>query len=388
MASIQRRGSTFRARWYVGTKDGKKVYDSKGGFITRSAAVAHAAEQEELIARGIDTQTAKQAWGAWRDEWQASRIIETSTANSQRPVLAKWISPHWEHVPLDQITRQEVLKWVAKLAKTAPSGQTVAKAFWIFSGSLTAAVDASILPANPAHGVKLPTLAQGGERAYTDEECEAILAALPAPSRERIAVMIMLEAGLRPGEVAGLHRPRVNLDRRVIEVVEAWEDEGRYLKAYPKGRKKRHVPISDRLADELKLWFEADPQPAATCGLAHREGRCRGPLVVTGAQGGALNLSNMRNRQWAQALKAAGLEYGKIYWLRHTFATRQAIAGTSMQALAAVLGHSTIVVTARYSHLGNAHHEQVLAAMNVNRTDVRMTKGMTTGHLALVPDLS
>lgn len=371
MAYAEKRGKTWRAVWFLGMVDGKRRYGQQGGHISRSAALDYAIEQENLLARGIDASSARQTWGTWCEEWMAGRILETSSLNSDLSRLRTWILPRWQNVQLNKITRQEVLKWVAELNRETPSAWTLQRVFYIFSGSLQAAVQASLLPANPAEGVKLPNTAEGSERAFTDDEVETLLANLQGPYR--MAVLVMVEAGLRFGEMAGLHRRRVNLDRGTLEVVEVWEDEGCYMKAYPKGRQRRTVPISDRLTDALKLWFEEHPATVSPdCGLPHPKGHCPGPLVVTAPQGGALDNHNMRARAWRTAYQAAGLDRAKMHWLRHTFATRLAVDGVPMQDIASALGHSTVYVTLRYSHLTDSHLERVRDSLNTPRTDVRV----------------
>jgi integrase len=54
---------------------------------------------------------------------------------------------------------------------------------------------------------------------------------------------------------------------------------------------------------------------------------------------------------WAAACKAAGIKGARLHDLRHTFASVLASSGKSLPLIGALLGHSTPVTTARYSHL-------------------------------------
>ena len=58
------------------------------------------------------------------------------------------------------------------------------------------------------------------------------------------------------------------------------------------------------------------------------------------------------NRRWRNALQAAGLPYVKIHSARHWTATRVAESGASEDERMAVLGHTDIQMTARYTHWG------------------------------------
>ena len=57
------------------------------------------------------------------------------------------------------------------------------------------------------------------------------------------------------------------------------------------------------------------------------------------------------NGAWIELRKAAKLGGARLHDVRHTFASTLASAGLSLPVIGALLGHSTPVTTARYSHL-------------------------------------
>ena len=84
-----------------------------------------------------------------------------------------------------------------------------------------------------------------------------------------------------------------------------------------------------------------------------RQGRERlGPefseYVFANPQQPSTHLRDLR-RAWANALKAAGLEYFWIYDLRHTFASRLTQAGVSPLFVAQMLGHSSTSILNTYA---------------------------------------
>jgi hypothetical protein len=55
------------------------------------------------------------------------------------------------------------------------------------------------------------------------------------------------------------------------------------------------------------------------------------------------------------SVKEAGIKDFTWYCLRHTFASRLAMAGVDLRTLAELMGHQTIQMTMRYAHLAPSH---------------------------------
>ena len=69
-------------------------------------------------------------------------------------------------------------------------------------------------------------------------------------------------------------------------------------------------------------------------------------------------------KSWETALERAGIEHFRFHDLRHTTASYLAMNGASTMEIAAVLGHKTLQMVKRYSHLANSHTAKVVTAMN------------------------
>jgi integrase len=64
-----------------------------------------------------------------------------------------------------------------------------------------------------------------------------------------------------------------------------------------------------------------------------------------------------------QALRQAGITDFRFHDLRHTAASYLAMSGATVLDIAAILGHKTLSMGQRYSHLSDAHTRQTLARM-------------------------
>ena len=96
-------------------------------------------------------------------------------------------------------------------------------------------------------------------------------------------------------------------------------------------------------------------------------------------------------RHWfEEAVKAAAVENFHWHDLRHTFASRLAMAGVGIRAIQEALGHKSIAMTVRYSHLSPDFLQDAVdklvahpsEAVTANRSDTRTD---TQGHGAVPP---
>ena len=67
---------------------------------------------------------------------------------------------------------------------------------------------------------------------------------------------------------------------------------------------------------------------------------------------------------WETARKRAGIAEFTWHDLRHCTASYLAMNGATMPEIAEVLGHKTMQMVKRYSHLSETHTSNVVASMN------------------------
>jgi site-specific recombinase XerD len=88
--------------------------------------------------------------------------------------------------------------------------------------------------------------------------------------------------------------------------------------------------------------------------------------VCHGAEG-------LRGREWRrwfeEALEVAELEDFRWHDLRHTFASRLVMAGVDLRTVQELMGHKTISMTVRYSHLAPTHLQEAVERLTAKPTD-------------------
>ncbi|MFY9583375.1 MAG: site-specific integrase, partial [Candidatus Acidiferrales bacterium] len=81
-------------------------------------------------------------------------------------------------------------------------------------------------------------------------------------------------------------------------------------------------------------------------------------------------------RRWFErAVREAGIVDFHWHDLRHTFASRLVMAGVDLRTVQELLGHKTITMTVRYSHLAPAHLQEAVDRLAEKPTTTRTATG-------------
>jgi integrase len=93
--------------------------------------------------------------------------------------------------------------------------------------------------------------------------------------------------------------------------------------------------------------------------LQKRIAAAQGPYVFGSEFDSSKPITNL-NKPHGTAVKRSKVARFRLYDLRHTFATRAVEAGVDLITLAALLGHSRIVMVQRYAHPGEEHKAEAM----------------------------
>ena len=177
------------------------------------------------------------------------------------------------------------------------------------------------------------------DRVLALDEVERYLDACPQPWRD--CATIIVEEGMRPGEVFALKWPHVLLNDNggLIRIVEGKSKAAR-----------RILPMTPRVLDVFRERFEAQGRPIDgwIFPSASRQGHVN-HNTTRGQHEKAFAILEQARKQNPGLPK---IEPFEPYVLRHTALTRLAEAGADVYALAKIAGHSTILITQRYIHEG------------------------------------
>jgi integrase len=143
------------------------------------------------------------------------------------------------------------------------------------------------------------------------------------PLRARCIIGLGGLAGLRPGEICGLRKEKIDFNEKIINI-DLQYSQG-VLKP-PKGKKKRHVPILPDLEPILKEWYIQSGH---------------GKFLFESKRGNPLALSTWLRKDYRPALELAKLPYVKPHSLRHAFSKMLSDYGVPPREKMQIMGHSS-----------------------------------------------
>jgi integrase len=179
----------------------------------------------------------------------------------------------------------------------------------------------------------------------TWDDVEAVAAELG--KSYRAIPFVAVGCGLRPEELFGLHRADVDRDAGVLRIRRRFT--GGLLKDGGKtAGSVRVVPLRDRVLVAL------DAMPP----------RIDTPVLFPTPRGLYIDVERFRHREWAPALRAAGIPHRRLYDCRHTFATWAIESGMHVWHLATVMGTSIRELEDTYARWLTRTDDQLRAALN------------------------
>jgi len=193
---------------------------------------------------------------------------------------------------------------------------------------LSAAVKWRLIESNPMREIKMPKDNPGRVRfldrdalprfldACRDSDCQGFYA----------AVLLSLSTGMRRGEMLKLTWDRVDLER------------GHVILDHPttKGKVTRGVPLTGEALEVLR---------------EHARVRRVDSNLIFPSQDGQKGFDF--RRAFAAALKTSGVTNFRGHDLRHTAASYMVMSGASLATVGTLLGHKTLQMPHRYSHLAD-----------------------------------
>lgn len=330
---------SWRVRWRDGGVQRSRDFDRKRDADTFDVEVRRRAQLGEL---GV-LEAGKQKLGSLAEEWWAT-YAEPNLARKTRVMYAslwdRYVLPRLGGIELRRLSPAVFEAFQAELRSEGVGEPTILKTLTLLQGMLQRAVVWGRIPSNPVAPIRKPVQRRArAVRPIPPAIVEEIRSVLLARSRLRDATLVSVLAysGLRPGEALALRWSDIGERTILVDRAVALGD----VKVTKTG-KRRSVRLLAPLAADLAEWRLACGRPDENALVfPTRDGR------VWPEE----HWRNWRQRVFASAATAAGLERFRPYDLRHSFVSLLFAEGQTVIEVARQAGHSATMALATYGHV-------------------------------------
>lgn len=221
---------------------------------------------------------------------------------------------------IDQVSKDDIQAFLAKLREEGYTPKSLSRKlnstrtfYRYLKVNEYVTDDPSLLVEHPKYELNPP-------RILSSLEYRALRDAASIDPRIYAIIEVLLQTGIRIGELANLR-------------VEDIREDSLYIRPY-EGHEAREVPLNRRAKEALKRYMDTRPNTSDDHVFVTKTGR---PFLVR-------NIRDAVERYF----KKAGIENVKINDLRHTFVAHHLKHGVSLVFLSKVLGHKRLSSTERY----------------------------------------
>ncbi|MCU1681759.1 MAG: site-specific integrase [Amycolatopsis sp.] len=304
--------------------------------------------------------------GQWLDIWLEMRQnLSFSTRRLYTQHVHDYLKPYLGNVPLRSLTVARVQAMFTALIRCNPtrshplSYATLQRIRGVLHTALNGAIRRGLLDRNPAHWIELPSgrrpravVWTEGREAHWRQTGERPAGAVWTPTQTAaflessydhpLHVLCLLVAllGLRRGEATGLRWCDINLDARVLQVSHQVQDRnGQTVICPPKTENSIRALALDHVSISALRTLRTEQRRRLPVGVAltgflfvNRYGNRMSPGYVTHA--------------FRRLTTDADLPPIRLHDLHHGAASLSLAAGNDLKVVQAMLGHSSIVLTA------------------------------------------
>ena len=189
--------------------------------------------------------------------------------------------------------------------------------------------------ANPVKSIKFYKENNGRLRFLEKDEINKLLDNCNLSIRPIVAVAV--NTGMRKGEIMGLKWRDIDFKRNIVHL------------ANTKNGEKREIPLNETIINTLNIVPK------------HSESE----LIFVKDNG--QSYGDFKKSFFTACIKS-GIKSFRFHDLRHTFASQLVMNGVDLNTVRELLGHKSMVMTLRYSHLSPNHKKQAVETLN-NRVD-------------------
>lgn len=284
---------------------------------------------------------------AWFEYWinLKEKTLRDTTIDSYKTRYRIHIQPIIGQKLLIQINALHCQNIINEMGRKGFNNGSIISVKKLLSSILNKACDVDIINKNPCKKeleLKVGKKNKKSKSMLINQQkifCKAIIG-----SPYEYQYRLILQTGLRIGELTGLQWQDINFERKQLTVQRSFAFVNKHWSIHdPKTDAGfRIIPLTDEAINILKLQKNKNITPTSEWN----------DLVFVSKKGGPI-LNARYNNKLYEICEKANLPYFSVHELRHTFATRCIEAGMKPKILQKILGHSKIEMTMNLYVHGN-----------------------------------
>lgn len=330
---IYKRGNVYWIR-YVGL-DGRMRLESSGSKKLREAQVLLTTRKNAVL-EGKAPEVKKIANYSFRDlakkytEWMS---VRHKSANLKGYLIGQLLEK-FANLPLRRITPAILTEFQTDYLNRGLKNSSVNKKVLLFKAMISWATENGMVERDISDKLKkVKALKDDSKRLrfLTVEESKALVDACEPYFRP--VVIMALTTGMRKREILNLRWDQVDLDHGFIFLEDT------------KNGERREVPVVPKLKKVLENWPRNGDNPYVF----------PNPGTMLPYWSG--------DKPFASALRKANISNFHFHDLRHTYASHLVMSGIDLTTVMHLMGHKSIKMTLRYSHLAPSHKVKAMTAI-------------------------
>lgn len=371
--TARKRGKKWEWRFEAASINGKRIQPSKGGFLTKKAALdaGHLAKTE-YDKTGATFKPCEMSYSDFLDKWlkeYGELELSQNTIASYEKKIRLHIKPILGKYKINTLDHESCQKFLQKKFNEGFSRNSLA----VMKGIITGSLDYSVFPLkylnlNPAANIKLPSKnatpdipTRNKKRVIVPQDkIELIFNRFSEETSAYIPLMLGYHCGMRHAECFAVDLDNdVDFENNMLHLRHQLQFEnGFWTLLSPKYNSKRDIDLSSKIIKMLKDEKEQQDESKKKYGIYYKQLKVNEKGQLNYSEGKNIRLATMRENGEFLSPRIIqhvcrvihyeeGIEYKEFdfHSLRHTHATLLLAKGADIKYVQKRLGHKNIKTT-------------------------------------------
>jgi integrase len=324
---------------------GSDVYGSRQRKFFYGKTEAECRKKYKDFMKGGEKQPSKlkeRTLSQWLDEWlmiYKENKVEGSTYKDYCYLAAHVRKHKIGKMKLSQVKSLHVTEYFTSIIGFSQNFRK--KTRFLLNGAFESAIDNDFCAKNPVRRAEIARKPEPKKEAFTEDEARAILEFAKTDEVFGVSVCIMLNTGIRSGELRALTVDKIDFENGIITIDSAVKRTN--VLGTPKNGKTRYIPLKPEVLEFLQEKVNRDTKYIV--GDSH--------YVTSSALRCSYEAFFTRMNAFLESAGEKTVPLRSPHTTRHTTGTLWQKNGMPIVMVMELLGHSSLAMTEKYTHVGD-----------------------------------